>query len=145
MCRLLVYSGATPEHPDPKLQPSKHVRGDVISVVEDGVFLGSDPEQGVHGIFRIIEIPGVPINDPRIAGLLHRDQLFGGGFRSDDGRTPHSRAAHLDLDQVEAFAQSQLKRSLATGEKIVVETSAAVERRIMKAIQRKLPVHGGLG
>ena len=68
MCRLVVWAkGDTPGYQN----------GDVIAVVEDGVFLGRDIERGHPGDgtswWRIIELPGVAANNAAVQALLFRD------------------------------------------------------------------------
>ena len=135
MARLLVYAATTPLHSDNRKQPARYIRGDVVSVVEDNDFLGMDPENS--GIFRIIEMPHVRATDPRVIALVSRDPgNVDDAYRTDLGWATHKRQAHVDLDMIEAIAQTKLGRSLATGEKIVIQTAAKFE----KSIVYKLPV-----
>ena len=135
MARLLVYAAATPPHPEERRAPAKYRRGDVIKIVEDHIRMGAEEENGA--LFRVVEIPGMNALDRRIVALVSRDPgNTEQGFKTDLGWTTHKRQMHVDLDTIEAIAQSKLGRSLATGEKIVMHTSAEIEKRI----ERKLDV-----
>lgn len=96
MCRLFVFAKADNDHPDPDLDWTKFKRGDVIDILEDGVFGGNEAEKS--GLFRIIEIPDVPVKE--MLGLVMGDPVQEG-----DTDHPRWRANRLDLDAIEGGAK----------------------------------------
>lgn len=100
MCRYVVYNLP----PLVGQKNSTYRRGDVIEIVEDGVFLGVDIERGYPAgqpaepkWWLIIENPGVSVEDGH-SGLLARDP---GNARApyftDLGHRTHKRMRHFDL------------------------------------------------
>lgn len=136
MCRIVVFARAAPVNArtfDVKRQ-SYYLRGDVVSIVEDGAFLGADIERGyplahpTETWWRIFELPGVSTADPRFVSLLARDPgNSNAAFTTDLGYRTWKRDRNLPLDTVEAAAEQLLGRPLAIGEHVTVTVSNRVQ------------------
>lgn len=136
MCRIVVYARSTPFNSrtfDEKRQ-SYYLRGDVVVIVADGVFLGADMERGYplehpdQTWWRVIELPGIAADDARFIALLARDpgNVEKVQYVTDLGYRTWKRDKNLPLDTVETLAAQQLGRPLALGEHITIAVSLRV-------------------
>lgn len=143
MCRLLVMAATPPAHPDPKRDPARYKRGDVVRIAEDGESLGRDSK--INPIWRIIELPGISGVDKDLLPLLVRD---GGGtdipFTTDLGYRTHKRAKNIDIDSFESWATGQKGSPLIDNEKLVVTNDIDIQTQITDKIITKVPVPSSL-
>lgn len=113
MCRYVVFTLPDPvkPRPDDLKRQSYYLPGDVITIVDDGVFLGADIERGYPlgypsdpKWWRIFESPGVAAVDAITqTGLLFRDPGNGDTvYTTDLGYRTWKRARNIDLVSVAA-------------------------------------------
>lgn len=101
----------------------RYRRGDCIEVLPDDHEFGTDEVGSAR--FRMVKLTGVPVAD--LVALKGPDI-------EDPQRTtlPRRRVLNVDLDQIEAWAETRLGRALAPGEAIVVGAAqaATVKQRV---------------
>ena len=148
MCRVVVYALATSvaARPFDAQRQSYFMRGDVVMATIDGAYLGADIERGYplgrsETWWRVIEIPGRLNNDARITALLSRDpgnssQLY----VTDLGYRTWKRERTVDLDALEAWAASELGRTLAQGEHITISRLQDIDPEFLDKITIKTPM-----
>jgi hypothetical protein len=133
MCRLVVWAkGNTPGYQ----------KGDVIAVVADGVFLGRDIERGHPGDgtswWRIIELPGVSVNDATVQALLYRDPGDSDTpFTTKLGLKTPKRQRKVDITTLETLGGVK-----SVGDKITTNTTVVGTSTITKAATATTTVIG---
>lgn len=148
MCRVVVFALASPVVPRPfdEKRQSYFQRGDVVTAVVDGVFLGADIERGFplgHSgtWWRVIEIPGRLNNDARIQALLARDPgNTTEPFKTDLGYRTWKRDRTVNLDALETWAAGQLRRPLGQGEHITISRLQDIDREFLNKVTTKTPM-----